>query len=129
MSSSAELIRRPKSARSVVRGVLRGDDADRLQEDAGRRVGGYRLAVDALAFPRPRRTLRRMSGDVLLAALVAVLSELDVWAPLSFVGRVSHRPALALVFLAGSLALVWRRRAPLAVLAFVYTSGSLLYLA
>ena len=57
------------------------------------------------------------------------MSELDVWAPLSFVGRQAHRPALSIVFLAGSLALVWRRRAPLAVLAFVYTSGSLLYLA
>jgi hypothetical protein len=45
------------------------------------------------------------------------------------VGRQTHRPALSIVFLAGSLALVWRRRAPLAVLAFVYTSGSLLYLA
>jgi signal transduction histidine kinase len=73
--------------------------------------------------------LSRPSGDVLLAALVAVLSELDVWAPLSFVGRQAHRPALSLVFIAGSFALVWRRRAPLAVLAFVYTSGSLLCLA
>ena len=69
------------------------------------------------------------SRDVLLAVCVGVLSELDVWAPLSFVGRQAHRPALSIVFIAGSLALVWRRRAPLAVLAFVYTSGSLLYLA
>ena len=66
---------------------------------------------------------------MLVALLVAVLSELDVWAPPSFVGRQPHRPALSVVFLACSIALVWRRRAPLAVLAFVYTSGSLLYLA
>jgi signal transduction histidine kinase len=85
--------------------------------------------VDALASVLPRRVLRLPSSDVLLAVLVAVLSELDVWAPLSFVGRQPHRPALSIVFLAGSLALLWRRRAPLAVLAFVYTSGSLLYLA
>jgi signal transduction histidine kinase len=77
----------------------------------------------------PRRVLSWPSSDVLLAALVAVLSEFDVWAPLSFVGRQAHRPALSIVFVACSLALVWRRRAPLAVLAFVYTSGSLLYLA
>jgi signal transduction histidine kinase len=77
----------------------------------------------------PLRVLSKPSGDVLLAALVAALSELDVWAPPSFVGRQTHRPALSIVFLACSLALVWRRRAPLAVLAFVYTSGSLLYLA
>lgn len=85
--------------------------------------------MDAHAFMLPRRVLSKPSGDVLLAALVAALSELDVWAPPSFVGRQTHRPALSIVFLACSLALVWRRRAPLAVLAFVYTSGSLLYLA
>ena len=85
--------------------------------------------MDALASVLPRRVSSRPGSDVLLALLVAVLSELDVWAPLSFVGRQAHRPALSIVFLAGSLALVWRRRAPLAVLAFVYTSGSLLYLA
>jgi signal transduction histidine kinase len=85
--------------------------------------------VDALAFVRPRRVVTRPNSDVLLAVFVLVLSELDVWAPLSFVGRQAHRPALSLVFLAGSLALIWRRRAPLAVLAFVYTSGALLYLA
>jgi signal transduction histidine kinase len=85
--------------------------------------------VDALASVLPRRVLSRPSSDVLLAVVVAVLSELDVWAPLSFVGRQPHRPELSIVFLAGSLALLWRRRAPLAVLAFVYTSGSLLYLA
>jgi signal transduction histidine kinase len=85
--------------------------------------------VDAPAFMLPRRVLSRPSSDVLVAVLVGVLSELDVWAPLSFVGRQPHRPALAIVSLACSLALVWRRRAPLAVLAFVYTSGSVFFLA
>jgi signal transduction histidine kinase len=113
----------------VIRRVLRRDDADRLGEDAPRRSGVYRAAVDAHAFMLPRRVLSKPSGDVLLAAVVVTLSELDVWAPPSFVGRQTHRPALAIVFLACSLALVWRRRAPLAVLAFVYTSSSLLYLA
>jgi signal transduction histidine kinase len=113
----------------VIQRVLRWDDADRLGEDAPPPPGGYRAAVDAHAFMLPRRVLSKPSGDVLLAALVVALSEIDVWAPLSFVGRQTHRPALAIVFLACSLALVWRRRAPLAVLAFVYTSSSLLYLA
>ena len=112
----------------VVGGVLRWDDTDRLGEDAPPRSGVYGATVDALASVLPRRVLSKPSSDVLLAVLVAVLSELDVWAPPSFVGRQAHRPALSIVFLAGSLALVWRRRAPLAVLAFVYTSGSLLYL-
>jgi hypothetical protein len=57
------------------------------------------------------------------------LALMDVWVPLSFVPREHHRELLSLVFVAMSLALVWRRRAPLVVLAFVFTSGSLLYLA
>lgn len=68
-------------------------------------------------------------GDAALATLVAVLSLLDVWAPLSFVGPVHHRPLLSLVFVLCCIALVWRRRAPLAVLAFVFTTLSLLYVA
>jgi signal transduction histidine kinase len=64
-----------------------------------------------------------------LAAFVATACELDVWAPLPFVTREPHRGALSLVFFASSLALLWRRRVPLVVLAFVYTISSLLYLA
>jgi signal transduction histidine kinase len=73
--------------------------------------------------------MRWPRSDLALAAVVAVACELDVWAPLPFVTREPHRGPLALVFLASSLALLWRGRAPLAVLAFVYTISSLLYLA
>src|SRR5918911_4292449 len=59
--------------------------------------------------------------DVLAAALVALWGQLDVWAP-----EVSHpyhmhgpRWANAVAFLAASLVLLWRRRAPLAVLTTV----------
>jgi signal transduction histidine kinase len=82
-----------------------------------------------LVLPLPRRLASLPSFDVALAALVAGLSLMDVWAPLSFVTREHHRPLLSVVFVAMSLALVWRRRVPLVVLAFVFTSGSLLYLA
>jgi signal transduction histidine kinase len=85
--------------------------------------------MDALAFPLPRCLTAPPPPDIALAALVAALSLLDVWAPLSFVAPVHHRVLLTVVFLAMSLALAWRRRYPLAVLAFVFTSGSLLYLA
>jgi signal transduction histidine kinase len=85
--------------------------------------------MDALAFPLPRRVAVPHPPEIALAALVALLALLDVWAPLSFVGPVHHRPLLTVVFVAMSLALAWRRRAPLAVLAFVFTAGSLLYLA
>jgi signal transduction histidine kinase len=66
---------------------------------------------------------------VVLVITVAVLCQLDVWSPLPFVTHEGHRGALSIVFLASSLALLWRRRAPLAVLAFVYTISALLYLA
>lgn len=85
--------------------------------------------MNELALAWPRRMASLPSFDVALAALIAGLSLMDVWAPLSFVTREHHRPLLSVVFVAMSLALVWRRRAPLAVLAFVFTVGSLLYLA
>src|SRR5919206_56533 len=65
--------------------------------------------------------------DVLVAALVAAWGQLDVWAP-----AVSHpyhmqgpRWANAVAFLAASAALLWRRRAPMAVLAAVALAGGL----
>lgn len=85
--------------------------------------------MNELALPWPLRVASWPSFDVALASAVAALSLMDVWAPLSFVTREQHRPLLSVVFVATSLALVWRRRWPLAVLAFVFTCGSLLYLA
>jgi signal transduction histidine kinase len=104
------------------------DDEDRPGEDARPTKTRYRQAVDALAVPWPRRIASLPSLDLALAAAVAALSLLDVWAPLSFVGPVYHRPLLTLVFVTCSAALLWRRRAPLAVLAFVFTTDALLYL-
>jgi len=85
--------------------------------------------MNELALSWPRRVASPPSVDVALAALVAGLSLMDVWAPLSFVTREHHRPLFSIVFVGMSLALIWRRRVPLVVLAFVFTSGSLLYLA
>jgi hypothetical protein len=85
--------------------------------------------MDALALTWPRRAWSPPSADVLLSAAVAGLSLLDVWAPLSFVTHASHRPLFSLLYVAFAVALVWRRRAPLAVLAFIFTAGSLTYLA
>lgn len=100
-----------------------------LGQDAVAPITGYVGAVDVLALPWPRQMRSLPSVDVALAAGVALLSLLDVWAPLSFVGAVHHRPLLSVVFVACSSALLWRRRAPLVVLAFVFTALSLLYLA
>jgi Arginase family len=67
--------------------------------------------MNDLALPWPRRAASPPSIDVALVAIVAGLSLMDVWAPLSFVTREHHRPLLSVVFVATSLALVWRRRA------------------
>ena len=85
--------------------------------------------MNELAVAWPRRVGAMPSLDVALAGVIAALSLMDVWAPLSFVTREHHRPVLSIAFVAMSTALVWRRRFPLAVLAFVFTSASLLYLA
>jgi signal transduction histidine kinase len=100
-----------------------------LGKDAPARGAQYRQRMNALALSWPRRAASPPQLDVALAASVAALSLMDVWAPLSFVAREHHRPLLSGMFVAMSLALVWRRRWPLAVLAFVFTAGSLLYLA
>jgi signal transduction histidine kinase len=81
----------------------------------------------ALASPAPRSSWA--IGGLGVSAVVAVLCELDVWAPLPFVGHQSHRLLLGAVFLATSIALAFRRKAPLTVLGFVYTINALLYLA
>ena len=114
---------------NVAPGLLPEEDADRPGEDAPVAGTQYRHRMNELVLPLPRRVASLPSFDVALAALVAGLSLMDVWAPLSFVTREHHRPLLSAVFVAMSLALVWRRRVPLVVLAFVFTSGSLLYLA
>jgi signal transduction histidine kinase len=85
--------------------------------------------VQALAPLRPRRILAWPSSDVLVVGFVTVICQLDVWEPLPFVDHQAHRGTLSAVFLASSLALLWRRRAPVAVLAFIYTIQSIMYLA
>ena len=89
----------------------------------------YRGAVAEVALAWPHRLRAVPAGEVALAGVVGLLCQLDVWAPLSFVGRQSHRPLLSVVFLVVCAALLWRRRAPLVVLAFVFATLSLLYLA
>jgi signal transduction histidine kinase len=100
----------------------------RLRWDASALGWAYLLGVSAAAS----RLIGWRSwgrGDIALAGAVAALSLLDVWFPLPFVTPEQHRALLSIVFVAGAAALLWRRRAPLAVLAFVVTSLALMYLA
>src|SRR5919202_2507516 len=65
--------------------------------------------------------MRLGRADVVVAALVAAWGQLDVWAPGVSHPYHMHGPqwANAVAFLASSVALLWRRRAPMAVLAVV----------
>jgi signal transduction histidine kinase len=78
-------------------------------------------ASAAVARTQAGWSWRLSRSQLLLPLLVAALSQLDVWpsghANLGHV--VGPRPLLASVYVATSLALLWRRRAPLAVLAFI----------
>jgi signal transduction histidine kinase len=85
--------------------------------------------VQALAPQRSHRRFAWPGSDVLVVGFLAIVCQLDVWQPLPFVDHQAHRGVLSAVFLASSLALRWRRRAPVAVLAFIYTIQSLMYLA
>lgn len=69
-------------------------------------------------------------SDVLIAGFCAVVGQIDVWVPgLAIANLVGPRPADAAGYLVTSLALLWRRRAPLAVLALIVAVSSLQYLA
>jgi signal transduction histidine kinase len=62
---------------------------------------------------------------------LAVVSQLDVWLPGRYnLGHlVGPAPVVALLYAVTSLSLVWRRRAPLTVLAFVVTADAAEFLA
>lgn len=70
-----------------------------------------------------RRAMAEISrGDLAFAGLVAAIAEQEMWVPVGVgagFAKPGPRPLLALTFLVVSLALIWRRRAPLAVLAVV----------
>jgi signal transduction histidine kinase len=113
----------------VVRGVLRWDDSNRPKDDARYRATGYGFDVEASGvWARSGDGMRWRAGDVALAAGVALVCQLDVWAPLPFVSSQSHRLVLSLVFLSCSIALLWRRQRPLTVLVFIFGICSVMYL-
>ena len=81
-----------------------------------------------------RTAVRRAFGrvhrsDVVLAASVAVIGQLEVWGPdLGIAVLVGPASVNALGYLLASLALIWRRAAPVVVLAFIATVSSMQYL-
>lgn len=76
--------------------------------------------------------VRRMPSaarDVLFAVAIALVTEQDLWFNADLGNPVGPRPAVAVFYLVTSFSLAWRRRAPLAVLAFVSTAGAAQYVA
>lgn len=69
-------------------------------------------------------------SEILWPTVLAAYTQVDVWPPSRLVlGHiVGPRPVLSLLYVVTSLALVWRRRAPLAVLAFIVTADTVYYL-
>ena len=91
-------------------------------------VQGMRDGLSRGYLPVMKERLRR--SDVLITGVVVVLGQVDVWVPkLAIANMVGSRPVDALGYLACSLALLWRRPFPLAVLAWIVTVSSLQYLA
>ena len=91
-------------------------------------VQGMRGGLSRGYLPVMKERLRR--SDVLITGVVVVLGQVDVWvSKLAIANMVGSRPVDALGYLACSLALLWRRPFPLAVLAWIVTVSSLQYLA
>jgi signal transduction histidine kinase len=84
--------------------------------------------VNIDAVHRPLHRLAWPSRVLVLPVLLAGWVQVDVWAP-SFGNMVGPRAVVALLYAVTSLALVWRKSAPLAVLTFVITIDAAEYLA
>ena len=70
----------------------------------------------------PRRTW-------VLPVILAAFVQVDIWGGRLALGHmVGPRPVVALLYAVTSLSLIWCRRAPLAVLAFIVTADSAVYL-
>jgi signal transduction histidine kinase len=85
------------------------------------------------AKERARRGISRLAPcrtDIVVAVVVVLLGQIDVWVPrLAIASIVGPRWVNAAGYLACSLALLWRRPAPLPVLAWIAAVTSLQYLA
>jgi signal transduction histidine kinase len=111
----------------------RQDEVDRLHDDAPRRAREYGSVVNGYALPRAASWLAAplSFGEVAPPVLLAVWVQFDVWAsgpPLAFGHMVGPRALVTALYAVTSLVLIWRRRAPLAVLAFIAIADSVFYL-
>lgn len=87
------------------------------------------VGVQTLAAPA--RLTVWLRADVLLPVALAAIAQADVWAPASFnLGHlVGPAAVVSLLYIVTAAALYWRKRFPVAVLAFIVTVDALEYLA
>jgi signal transduction histidine kinase len=69
-------------------------------------------------------------SDWVLPVVLALIAQADVWAPVSYnLGHlVGPAPAVAILYVVTALGLVWRKRSPVAVLAFIVSVDAVEYL-
>jgi len=88
--------------------------------------------VNGYAVPRSSRPVSLPGlAEVVLPVLLAVWVQFDVWfsgPPLAYGNMVGPRPVVAVLYALTSLALIWRRRAPLAVLSVIAAADAAFYL-
>ena len=102
---------------------------DRLQDDALEAGERYRPHMNTAAVSLPQRLRLLPRRALLLPVVLAGLVQIDIWGgPLALGHMVGPRPVISLLYAVTSLSLIWCRRAPLAVLAFIVTADSAVYL-
>jgi signal transduction histidine kinase len=85
--------------------------------------------MNTAAVSRPHQLLLLPRRAVVLAVVLAVLVQVDIWGGRFALGHmVGPRAVIALLYAVTSLSLIWCRRAPLVVLAFIVTADSVVYL-
>jgi len=110
--------------------LVLGLSEDHPRDDAPAPLSRYGPAMNGAAVWMPQRVRLRPRRAVVLPVILAGLVQVDIWGGRLALGHmVGPRPVIALLYTATSLSLIWSRSAPLAVLAFIVTADSAVYLA
>src|SRR5690348_5429894 len=124
----------------VILGSSPADDCGGLASSEGRRASSRRR----MCGPASTSTVERVGAQALVAArrvwwpssdwvlpvVLAVIAQADVWVPASYsLGHlVGPAPVVSVLYVVTALALGWRKRSPVAVLAFIVSIDAVEYL-
>lgn len=105
------------------------DERDRRWNDAADAGSRYGPPMNVAALSLPQRLRLPPRRMWVLPVILAAFVQVDIWGGRLALGHmVGPRPVVALLYAVTSLSLIWCRRAPLAVLAFIVTADSAVYL-